>query len=178
MMRNYIGLGLFCLAACGDDALTVDVEWLVKPPCASTQCPGPRSIKASVDGSEGYAVSCELQGSEESRSLLFRAQKLDGLNVEYGIELRHGLVVNNQFVGGDNCRFEAIEGNTYEGACGIGSPSASQPCQISDFVLEEGSLSMMILCQLLPLEIYPEQTATVSAPDGISQPFEVKCTNL
>jgi len=109
---------------------------------------------------------------------LFRAQKLDGLNVEYGIELQHGLVVNDQFVGGDSCTFEAIEGNKYEGACGIGSPSASQPCQVSDFALEGGSLSMQVLCQLLPLEIFPEQTAAVSAPTGISQPFEVKCSNL
>jgi hypothetical protein len=177
-MRSGIWIGLLSLAACGDDALTVDVEWFVKPPCASTQCPSARSITASVDGSEDYSVACALQQAGDTRSLLFRAQKLDGLDIEYGIELRNGLIVNNQFVGGDSCMFEAIEGNEYEGACGIGAPSASQPCQVSDFTLDGGSLSMKVLCQLLPLTVYPEQTASVTAPVGVSQPFEVKCHNL
>ncbi len=178
-MRGWIGIiGALSLAACGSDAVSVDAEWFVRPPCASIQCPPPRSVAAEV-GDDRYAVACELTGSGQTRALLVRAQKLDGLDVEYGIELSNGLIVNDEFVGGDGCVFKAIEGNTYQGACGSGAPSTSQPCQVTDFKASGGSVGLNILCHKLPLQAAPEeQTVSVTAPTGIAQPFVVKCSNL
>ncbi|MCB9707604.1 MAG: hypothetical protein H6714_02275 [Myxococcales bacterium] len=177
-MKKWIGLGVLTLAACGSDVVSVNTEWFVRPPCASVQCPPPRAISAEI-GDERYAVACELTGTGQTQALLLRAQKLNGLDVEYGIELSNGLIVNDEFVGGDGCVFKAIEGNTYQGACGSSAPSSSQPCQISDFKASGGSISLSILCKQLPLQAAPsEQTVSVTAPGGIGQPFSVKCSNL
>lgn len=168
-------IGGFLLGACGD-SLSVDVAWLVKTPCASVNCPPARSISASVDD-DGYDINCELIGSKESSGLLLSAKKLDGNEVEYGIELRNGLVVNNEFVGGDECVFKVIEGNQYEGACGTSAPSEDSPCQVSNFAASSESISLNILCQGLPLP-GTEQQVSVIAPTGISQPLAVTCKNL
>ncbi|QQR90544.1 MAG: hypothetical protein IPJ88_02020 [Myxococcales bacterium] len=168
---------LVLLGACSSSALKVDVSWFTRKACASTDCPESREI--SVSSSDGeYSVDCNLSGGDGAQILDFQAYRVENNQIVYGMQLHNALIGSNQFAGGSSCVFEVKEDNYYSGACGINPPSVEQPCQLTDLVLGDGSVSGKILCRNLPLVTYPEQTVSVTSPESSAQPFEFSCTGL
>lgn len=164
-MRRLLPWLVVCLSTvgCGDPnagALFADIQY-------GTECDVTRGCEAQpnrdicgIDMGDPCAevggqatLNCTVTESADmtTRTLTFGASQ----NTDFSIAVRQALFpYGGGFAGGASCIVEVHDGpNTYVGACGSGSPTEAQPCQISNvrFYDDVGNPTVQgeIFCQML-----------------------------
>lgn len=175
-MRVISGLACLFLVGCGDPnagALFADIQYGTD--CEETRgcTPAPnRDICGIANGDPcpevgGTAnLSCivsEVEGS--TRTLSFSASQGGG----FSISVRQAIIpFAGGSAGGGSCVVNVVDGpNTHTGACGSGTPTEAQPCQISNVTfcddLGNPTVRGNIFCQHLENQANPLQRLEVHA---------------
>lgn len=125
-----------------------DFQWMLR--CAAMGgCAGyPMRDMRAFNGQEGALVSCSLTPSGGGQMLNFSISQ-EG----HGIALVNASIIGDRFIGGSTCGVRVTEpGEEYAGRCGTSPPSVAQPCQFSDFTINEtvASITAKLQCASLP----------------------------
>ncbi len=185
MLRYFgstIGLSLLCLAGCGDPnagARFIDTQYTVRCDMAG-HCDGPYThdicgfadSDACASGDPSPAVSCTVTESDTMRVIGFSALADSSASADSRVSIsvqNLSVTTGSTAAMGGACRVTVQEGaNTYSGACGPNTPSASQPCQITNisFCDDMGNPTLKgdIFCQFLANSTNPTFQVEVTAP--------------
>lgn len=162
-----------------------DVRWW-------TVCPTPQwggcnafdkhdfqQFDGDVVGEDSYGASCSARLSDGRLSISFNVRDGDdSLDVRGIITQRDGGPV----LPGACSVAVTEEENAHVGACGSAAPSAEQPCQIQEIVVDRGdtdgkSVTVRMRCVNLPSDTNPSRTYNVTDTAGVSSPAEIRLAN-
>jgi hypothetical protein len=142
-----------------------DLSWRLR--CGTTPgCLGyPDREVAGFNGERGFRISCTVSESETTRTLNFSAS-----GGGYGISVINAQIPRSGTAPvGTGCLLTVQEDNIYEGACGSGPPTPSQPCQMSrvEFTRDEEGRPLVqgsIYCVQIAPRAIPTIDRNLTAP--------------
>jgi hypothetical protein len=189
-MRRILSiLMLLALASsCTADAKRVyaDARWWAVCPvvnpwqgCQAGEQHDLRQTDGDVVGADTFRASCFADENNGQLSVSFSVQ--DGEDL---IDVR-GIVTSRN--GGPvlpgGCSVLIVEDeNSYEGDCGPAVPSADQPCQIQEVVVDRGdadgkSVTVRLQCNNLPWDASPERSFNLRDSASTSSPASLRLAN-
>jgi hypothetical protein len=163
----------------------MDVRWW-------TVCPTPQwsgcnafdkhDIQAhsgDVVGSESFGATCRATQSNGQLAVSFSVRHNDDILDVRGIVTQR----NGGPVLGGGCSVAVTEEeNTHVGACGPDAPSAEQPCQINDVVIDRNdadgkSVTVRMRCVNLPSDTNPSRTYNIADTANVFSPAAIRLAN-
>lgn len=129
-----------------------------------------------LDGERGFTVECNVNDAGGKKELTFSAKYVDATSSSKNYELKISQARYEGKDPGSDCEVSVAESaNRYVGKCTAGTPTATEPCQLS-FKIDGDIVKGSVFCDKIPNPSTSPQTVRyLVAPFETTEPvkFEV-----